>query len=105
MTETGDLLALMSLDRALTPAERRRLEARSSGGRAKVVARGYAGSPGKGPADETCGSCKFLVGNQRSKTYYKCGLTKWTFGGATDVRVRSPACEHWVAPSPPEPAA
>lgn len=57
---------------------------------------GYARPPGTGPAGETCGSCAFLTANVRRRRYWKCGRTEWTFGAATDIRRRSPACELWA---------
>lgn len=66
----------------------------------RVKAKGlYAALPGTGPAGETCGSCGHLSGRLMSRRYYKCALTraKWTGGGGTDVKVRSPACSKWEA--------
>lgn len=95
---SDNLLDLMNLDRALTPAERKAL-----GKRPKK--RGYAAQPGTGPAGETCGSCHFLFRNRLAKTYLKCELMRrfWTGGEGTDVRARSPACRNWMpaTPSPP----
>ena len=60
---------------------------------------GYADTPGTGPQDQTCGSCKHLFRVQLSNTYLKCNLMRphLTGGGATDVRARSPACRLWEA--------
>lgn len=79
---------------AMTLAERRKL---FGGGRGPVVARGYAALPGSGPEGETCGSCRHHVENRRARAYHKCDLYPWTNGGATDIRLRSPACEKWEA--------
>lgn len=57
--------------------------------------KGYPAEPGSGPAGETCGSCANLVTRQFSKTYFKCGLTDYTGGPATDIRKKSPACKLW----------
>lgn len=67
--------------------------------RREPVPRGYAWAPGTGPAGETCKSCRHLVRKQWAKTYLKCGLmqAKWTCGGGSDVRARSPACKFWEA--------
>lgn len=59
--------------------------------------KGYAGTPGQGPQGETCGTCEHLVRKEYSKTYFKCGLTNYTGGPATDIRKGSPACQHWAA--------
>lgn len=85
---------LFSLDRALTPAERKRL-------RAGTTPKGYAALPGSGPAGETCGSCAHVVRRQMARTYLKCGLMRrgWTRGAASDVRAKAPACSRWAAPA------
>jgi hypothetical protein len=61
------------------------------------LSKGYAAQPGSGPANETCGSCLHLVrwmpGD--SNTYFKCGRIRWTCGEATDIRMKTPACEYW----------
>lgn len=64
----------------------------------KVAAgtRGYAATPGTGPAGETCGSCKHLIRREFAKVYRKCRLTE-TRGASTDIKVRSPACLAWEA--------
>ena len=62
-----------------------------------VGIKGYAAPPGSGPDGETCGSCKHHVVRQFAKNYHKCGLTNYTGGAATDIRVRSPACKMWQA--------
>jgi hypothetical protein len=89
-----DLLAFMK-DRALTPAERRRMQQRAP------KAKGYAAPPGTGPDGETCGSCGHLVRKQMAKVYRKCGLMRahWTGGKGTDVLVASPACRNWITRS------
>jgi hypothetical protein len=84
------------LDRALTPAERKRL-------RGGPQPKGYAAPPGSGPAGETCGTCDHLARVQPgNRSFPKCGLMErgWTGGTASDVRVRSPACSRWAPLSP-----
>ena len=58
---------------------------------------GYAGTPGRGPAGETCRSCRHLYRHEVAKTYLKCDRIRWTNGAKTDIRAKSPACEHWEA--------
>lgn len=91
-----DLLAFMH-DRALTPAERKRL---FRGKRSTPQPRGHAWQPGTGPEGETCGSCRYMVCKRLAKVYRKCGLMRerWTAGGATDVRAHDPACKKWEKP-------
>jgi hypothetical protein len=87
-----DMLALMNMDRALTPDERKKLAS------FKAKKKGlHAAEPGTGPAGETCGSCANLHRKEMSKVYLKCNLTRpqWTGGGGTDVRARDPACSKW----------
>lgn len=90
---------LFNLDRALTPAERRRLTAKP-----KTKKTGHAWRPGTGPEGETCKSCKHLVRKSMSKVYLKCGLmaAHWTGGAGTDVRASDPACREWTAPDSPD---
>lgn len=57
--------------------------------------RGHAAMPGGGPKGETCGTCDHLVRHGRGRTYFKCGLIRWTSGAATDIRAKDPACERW----------
>lgn len=64
--------------------------------------RGYGGTPGRGPAGETCRSCRNYAHNhgsegRSSKGYPKCWLMEpiWTNGPGTDIKARSPACEKW----------
>ena len=64
------------------------------GGRGK--AKGYAATPGSGPAGETCRSCSNLRSVQGgNRKFYKCALRTWTHGKATDVLIGSPACAMW----------
>ena len=59
-------------------------------------ARGYAAPPGSGPKGETCRGCKHLGHVQPNlRKFYKCRLTKWTGGKASDVLINSPACLAW----------
>ncbi len=76
---------------AMTPAERRKAT------RKEPTPRGYAATPGTGPAGETCGSCAHEAIVVHAKNYHKCDAsqTKWTGGRATDILVRSPACAKW----------
>lgn len=87
---------LFHLDRALTPAERRRIHQAT---RSKKT--GHAAPPGTGPTGETCGSCRHLFRNRLAKTYLKCNLRRstWTGGAATDVRARDPSCKCWERPA------
>ncbi len=80
-------------DRALTPKERRKLLT----GRTTTLPRGHAAAPGTGPAGETCKSCAHYTLRRYAKVYRKCGLmeSKWTGGGATDIRAADPACSKW----------
>ena len=91
MSQT-DLFAL-GLDRAMTPAERRRFL------RSSPKPSGYAWSPGTGPEGETCKTCKHIYRRRMGRVYLKCGLARqnWTRGGATDILASSPACRKWEA--------
>lgn len=64
--------------------------------------KGYAGQPGRGPAGETCGSCrhKRSTGRATARRYWKCAVIEhhWTGGPGTDIRTRSPACQFWEKP-------
>lgn len=66
-----------------TPAKRR------------AVAKGYAMTPGSGPAGETCGTCANCR-RVRGK-FFKCALVKETRGTGTDIRFRSLSCARWTA--------
>ena len=60
------------------------------------------GVSGRGPAGETCGTCRHLVrtgNNLKQRAYLKCGLLqhRWTHGPATDIRASWLACEYWEA--------
>lgn len=74
------------------------LKANGQPGRRDPEPAGYAGTPGKGPPGETCGTCRHLAGVRHARVYRKCGLMRgsWTGGRKTDVKVRSPACVRWV---------
>ncbi|MGY6257262.1 hypothetical protein ACXIVK_27775 [Paraburkholderia caledonica] len=76
------------------------IERVSEARRKPTTPNGYAGSPGRGPAGETCRSCqhKRSTGSSTARTYWKCGLMQahWTGGPGTDIRMRSPACQFWA---------
>ena len=82
---------LFGLDRALTPAERKKLKRRDP------IPHGHAAIPGTGPEGETCRTCRHLERREFAKTYLKCGLMRsyWTGGGGSDVRAKDPACRRW----------
>lgn len=63
--------------------------------RRPTVRRGYAWTPGTGPAGETCGTCCHRA--LRKGKYYKCDLVavNWTGGYGTDILLRSLACRFW----------
>lgn len=57
---------------------------------------GYAGSPGSGPAGETCKTCEnYTHVHYRDGVFRKCGLVQQTHGKGTDIQARAPACIHW----------
>lgn len=67
----------------------------------KVRRRGHAGSPGRGPDGETCGTCRNYVSTSyHGKSWRKCELARanWTHGPGSDIRKHDPACEFWGAP-------
>ena len=43
----------------------------------------------------TCGKCKFFLRFHQSTTWFKCDLTTFTGGAATDWRAKWPACGKW----------
>lgn len=47
---------------------------------------------GFGPAGKKCKQCAHLYYHQKSKRYYKCRYRTFSFGPATDHRVRWNAC-------------
>lgn len=63
------------------------------------VLRGYAESPGTGPADQTCKTCQHYMIIEYANKYRKCGLMRafWTGGPGTDIKATSPACAKWEA--------
>jgi hypothetical protein len=71
--------------------------------RLRIFDKGYAATPGSGPLDQTCRSCKHYDHNRgsegRSRPHPKCGLMRaiWTNGPGTDIKASSPACSHWEA--------
>lgn len=66
--------------------------------KAPRLVRAHAGIVGAGPKGETCGTCKHLEVNRRQKKFFKCGLVDWSFGPATDIRRKDPACPKWEKP-------
>lgn len=69
-------------------------------GKRNYSARGSARRPGSGPSGETCKTCAECTacggGNWSG---YKCAVIKhrWSKSPATDIALRSPACEMWKA--------
>lgn len=64
----------------------------------RVLRKGHAGNPGRGPKAETCGSCaNYASVNYHDKSYRKCELSRanWSHGPGTDIRKKDPACEFW----------
>ena len=63
----------------------------------RILKRGHAGHPGRGPAGEYCRTCRHLTHPDYYPRYLKCGLTQpnWTRGAASDVHAKDPACECW----------
>lgn len=56
----------------------------------------YPAPPGSGPVGKTCKTClRHITTGGYSRDYHKCKLTM-TSSAATDIRVSSPACEHYV---------
>lgn len=56
----------------------------------------YAGNPGQGPAGKRCRDCRHLVVRRPNlRTYFKCGLVRWTHGAGTDIRKHMPACQRF----------
>jgi hypothetical protein len=55
----------------------------------------YAGAPGSGPRGKTCRQCAQYVITGRAKKHRKCGLINWTNGAATDIKAKTPACNHY----------
>jgi len=77
--------------------------ARAHGSKFAAAPAGYAAPPGSGPPGETCGTCaNCRVRKIKKHNIYKCGLRadSWTQDRATDVLVRSPACQRWRAGKP-----
>lgn len=81
---------LFDMDRALTPAERKKL-------RRDPEPKGHAWTPGTGPHGETCKTCAHIERLQYAKVYLKCGKNRanWTSGRRTDIRAGDPACKFW----------
>lgn len=62
--------------------------------------KGYAGNPGQGPEGKLCKHCKHFIRLEYAKTYYKCGLTNYTGGKATDIKATSPSCQYFEDKEP-----
>lgn len=65
-------------------------------GKRSYAARGYARRPGSGPDGETCKTCGHCCKLHRDGwAGYKCAVIRhrWSRSPATDVALRSPACE------------
>lgn len=67
--------------------------------------KGYAARPGSGPAGHFCRDCRHATKKSLAKNYWKCRLMvrSWTGGFKTDIRLKSPACEHWASKPQKEP--
>lgn len=65
---------------------------------------GYAGTPGRGPKDQSCGTCDYCVrqGRMLHRSIFKCGhiLAYRSNSAASDIRKGTPACEHWEKREP-----
>ena len=68
-----------------------------AGSRQLADDRAHAAAPGSGPEAETCETCNNLDHHRTraGRIFYKCGLTSWTFGAATDIHLGDPACRFW----------
>jgi hypothetical protein len=55
----------------------------------------HSGLPLRQPPGETCGSCSHHYTKKFANAYHKCDFTPDSFGAATDIRVRWPACVKW----------
>lgn len=62
--------------------------------------KGYAATPGSGPAGMKCRNCDFYIirYTPAGNTHPKCGLMrhKWTNGRGSDIKVSSPACKKFL---------
>lgn len=61
---------------------------------------GYASTPGRGPAGQTCRTCEHRVKlSAGNKTFYKCGKNRHNWGSsiASDIVLKTPACNLWEA--------
>lgn len=87
-------LPIFETDRALTPAERKKL----FGGTVPAKRRGHAAQPGSGPAGKMCISCKNLRWTSTVPRHFKCGLmvAHWR-GASTDIKAHDAACSKWEA--------
>lgn len=53
---------------------------------------------GRGPADQSCGTCAHLRAYEgASQRFFKCHLWGDTASSATDIRKKDPACVRWEA--------
>lgn len=64
----------------------------------KKLGIGYAGTPGKGPSGQTCGTC--IHSKRRghmNRRYYKCHheYAYRSSSVASDILLKTIACEHW----------
>lgn len=62
--------------------------------------KGYAARPGSGPTGHHCKDCRHARARTTYKrTLWKCWLLvrRWTNSYGTDIRLKSPACEHWAS--------
>lgn len=97
-----NLFDFAAQDHALTPEQRKQLEATARA--ATQTRKGHAWHPGTGPAGETCGGCEHYTRTRSGslRTFRKCGLMQahWTHGPGSDIRAKDPACRHWEKDDP-----
>ena len=88
MSSDGGEQLVLDVGGDITPVKTR--------GKHYIERRGYAYSPGSGPAGETCGTCQHI---QRYRKWAKCAvylkMKKRTNSRGTDILVRAPACKYW----------
>jgi len=58
---------------------------------------GYAGMPGRGPIGERCGTCAHCTYERRRnpRRWYKCSLGSLSHSEASDIRLKTAACQYW----------